>query len=1049
MDVDVNLLKVGTVKIVRTKQNKKWPTLLKELADFKESLSFNTLEFDLKEGALKVKVQSAYCIAVAVATQKDYPVDYSIADELLKLTFEQDNLDNYPLNIHNIIIEKWIKNKTGIIEANVQPMHFPIMLTRNGCDGLVATLTVWNTGVACEKNDNCWVPAPASYLLDYDDDFYKGLERTQAYVQTLLTTDQSMPILVWDIEPTLDGSLKKITGLSASTTMAVAALSGLRPLFEKSQPELYRDLGQINTQRAAISAEFHNDGKLTLVDYLPAKLKGIKDYNSKQSVFNPLRTLYIASNQPEATTTDTSQLKLSINPDINTLIKSLATDTDTSAIFGEWPNINEVFSDNLYHDFIGREWLINHINSTLADINNTGIICLVAPAGWGKTAFALHLAKQRNTNHPSLYVDGYGFVRREGKNTLRFSDLTNDATTVIRQLNNCTRYHLNLKKEIRSDAEAEKVLTTLLNDCSEQAQHDNRQKPIILLLDAADELSGTTITKLLPKEWPKGVVLIVTSRVSGLTNITQQIDKSIALRTIDVTSINDSNKKDIEKYIQFRRDQIKDTIEINDTVVNAIINACKDPDSEQYFFLVAHGLLAERDSLLDDIRAWRENPNLLPKGIKNYINSQIMRSLDKTTSLLRNKGLIADDEVAENMARFVLFLVAMSEAAWPVNDLKTQLMTLKKCCEENTDINLLEPFNLVEENLFSSRNLNRYDVFWQGYQDLFDKSHVSNYQTRFIHTLYRESILEMLKPEQLKMLHKLWGLLCEEIWPDDKVHSPDDDNLLHYALRYGPSHLAKGDEPLLAAQRLLDFRPYPNQGYLDVMYEQLKEEALSIIMSSIKNVRVGLSLNSNFTQNHELFECLDALRLVLSINGKELGNGNIHLEPTLYNNLIGYFDDSTILGKRLNYYINAYKKTWLKNNNPNHLTAIDSIVHNMPSNIHRLAYTDDGRWLAAGLKNGQIWLWNDNSYLHGLDGKLYYSHENESCITTLKFHQNKNTKKIVLVSVSENNQINVICNGYRHTFGHISVNKVAVASNNLDETAIAVATGLGVYIHIL
>jgi hypothetical protein len=860
--------------------------------------------------------------------KKSHSID-SPTDQLLLNYFKMSlNEKMSSREMNNSCINDWAKKK-------ITPVTLPILLVdTTAAEGVMAQLTLWNTERESSPTSSAFIPAPSSYMLLCEATFLAGFNHVQTYIQGLLN-EKPMPVIVWDLKPLSGEDLLILEGQSASAAIAVGTLCAIREYFQFDE-RLHTNLGQIDTKNAAISASFTGSGHLDRVEGLKEKIQATKDYNNKnRGSFNQV---YVSQDQKELE--DLFELrgfKMTPCSHITNLVETLAKNTNATALFGEYPHVIDALhnkanqSIDFYADFTGRNWLkdkvVAEVKQVLASKNKGGIVSLVAPAGWGKTAFALHLLEE-SASENALPIQGYAFVRREaGKAYERFKELASDASTVIRQLNNCTRHFLNMPRELGGTLDTKSIFETLLKDCGDRATPAH---PIHLLLDAADELT-IPLSELLPDtRWPANVVLLVTARAPGLNNIGDRANRPFRTLTIGDESSVESAMSDIEAYIERRNKDIQSTHGISiESIKQVILNACRDSQSGQYYFLVAHGLLVDRPNLVADIDEWVKYPDKLPTGLQDYINKQIERALERASQLCISQARIRQPEYkltredlelitesSQVASIFVLHFIAISETSWCTQDVTALINKLFSLATQNSSIAAdLAVFGVDPVDKI------KLPLIFRGLQDLFGTAS-NEYQANFIHTLYRETIVNQLSTtEKREALHRLLGMLCEACWI--KPEQSFSELIVNYALREGVIHLAKGQQVLIAAKRLLDFNANET-GYLDKLYQTLPRDALPIVMRGIQQIQ-----RTSTSSDKEWLTALDSLRFVLSEHDPYLQSKEVDLLPTLYNAMVGYFTETTEFGQRLFNEIEQFKKPWMKSLNPDPADAFGPIILNL------------------------------------------------------------------------------------------------------------------------
>lgn len=183
--------------------------------------------------------------------------------------------------------------------------------------------------------------------------------------------------------------------------------------------------------------------------------------------------------------------------------------------------LNNLLSPLPYHknleiipeDYSGREWLTNKIDKWVDDPEGDKIFMLVADAGFGKSAFAAWLCKNRH------YVAAHHFCRFDSPASRDIRMFTESiacqiADRVPDYMNKLPEHRLSRILAGATETLFEELLKNRLSEVSLQIQ-----KPIVILVDSLDESitanSRVGITQLLfwhAKEFPPWIRFLITTR---------------------------------------------------------------------------------------------------------------------------------------------------------------------------------------------------------------------------------------------------------------------------------------------------------------------------------------------------------------------------------------------------------------------------------------------------------------------------------------------------------------------------------------------------------
>ncbi|WP_206957236.1 ATP-binding protein [Trinickia acidisoli] len=400
-----------------------------------------------------------------------------------------------------------------------------------------------------------------------------------------------------------------------------------------------------------------------------------------------------------------------------------------------------------YKEFTGREWFTRQIDTRVkACGRGGGVVILQAPSGWGKTALALSwLESTRNwlriqmehgcrdwnaaIEKPDVYrpllLDGWTFARASRSRSLDPSGFTSDVNVVINQLDACTRSRLDMVHHAARRESAFDTLQELLRACGERGLH--RGEPVVLLLDAVDEIDFSSAPKiddidsLLPRKWPDGVVLLMTTRTPEgadssrswrrtqdrqVQHLNVELDepdengKRHAHDSCETKKAGDNeefqrearkaNEEDIKHYIDLRFAELERSY--GEALSDARVKEALWIASEGYF-IVACGLLNEsgdgsdaerRANLLKALRQNYVNPyKNLPRGPAEYFDVQINDKEVCLAGRFENRGLTNGPD-AVNPKPFAPALLAMlvtRKGSLRASDFLAILCAMREACE--------------------------------------------------------------------------------------------------------------------------------------------------------------------------------------------------------------------------------------------------------------------------------------------------------------------------------------------------------------------------------
>ena len=633
-----------------------------------------------------------------------------------------------------------------------------------------------------------------------------------------------------------------------------------------------------------------------------------------------------------------------------------------------------------------------------------------AEALFGKTAWSLAqvertLAAGMQTDKPEpLALDGWAFARGS-KGQLLPQSLSGDAETVTAQLDSCTRHRLALPYTAEDPArklKGRERWEELLKHCAVVAleRKAHNQGPVLLLLDGVDE-AYEDIGELLPTAWPSGVVLILAGRTSAFQRVRRGRPSKLALPREEIEAIQQHVQEDLRKYIVQRAahilGQYGHDIEPRDR--QAIQEAC------QGVFFVAAELLRRSETLVEELKDWRANPDLIPKGPRKALERQIARVEGAFVERARARGITRSKEVVQPL----LCWLALSGQAWTVDQVCNLLIPgwakyaaaddlFDQAWHADAALQNLADRVIVREVLDCARDLmNRGDSADQG--------------MRFWHEFLRDVLVEAAREQGWAgPLHALWGLLCEFVFAREEALPlfgqaiKLEKAMRREALLAGPLHLALasnqvGDERRVwwnseaarlwraecwkrGATRMLDIRPEDSShgrevGYLQRLFEHtdphdpdLRNEAWTALQRCI----AALLAIGAACPDDQLAVRLRSLRHVLADQHDEIAEGSTPLLMALFNRMAGRWTGDSSWGDLLRRCSSSMKRPWLRAAKVHPSLALGPLFAQLDSGICCMATCADGSYIAVGTVDGAVWVWSSVELESGLPGTVATRH---------------------------------------------------------------------------
>jgi|GEM_PF-5929021 len=264
-----------------------------------------------------------------------------------------------------------------------------------------------------------------------------------------------------------------------------------------------------------------------------------------------------------------------------------------STRWGDLPDFGFLFDQ--YRRLVGREWLDREVDAARRQAATGGprLLLLVAPAGFGKTAYVVHRARQ----DPRVVVHFF----REGE----LSRPERMARSLEAQLRRRWALPRTPEEERLSDAER---LTRVLQEAGRRAQARGEVQEIwVDGLDEAFEVSAG-LRQWLPPEVPPGIFLGFASRPGE--HLQGWADPRRA-RRIDLTEAMDRQQADLEAYL--RAVNAEEGLGLAPPLLAALAGAAQGVFLAAILFV---RLLRDQPHLRE---VWAADPAAIPRGLDDYL----------------------------------------------------------------------------------------------------------------------------------------------------------------------------------------------------------------------------------------------------------------------------------------------------------------------------------------------------------------------------------------------------------------------------------------------
>jgi hypothetical protein len=271
--------------------------------------------------------------------------------------------------------------------------------------------------------------------------------------------------------------------------------------------------------------------------------------------------------------------------------------------------------------FVGREWVIAEFDNFRRN-KASGYFCIVADAGFGKTAIAASMA----TLHNSI---PFFFSESEGRIELRQCLQHLSAALILR----FSLKHEQLPERASRDWD---FISSLFKEII-----DKGNSSVIVIVDAADEaenvLGGNTL--LLPRSLPAGIYVVLTSRIAPKL----YVDAGVGTHFLTIDEETQYHQQDIKRFIKER---------IDDPNLRQKIQ-----DASQWNFMYLAYLLSD---LAQTPRPDWLGPESLPHGLPGYYE----RFWEGMASVLDKEGWQDWNDLYRPTIEFLAAALEPVNAAW-------------------------------------------------------------------------------------------------------------------------------------------------------------------------------------------------------------------------------------------------------------------------------------------------------------------------------------------------------------------------------------------------
>ncbi|MCW5854357.1 MAG: hypothetical protein KIT87_30085, partial [Anaerolineae bacterium] len=466
-----------------------------------------------------------------------------------------------------------------------------------------------------------------------------------------------------------------------------------------------------------------------------------------------------------------------------------------------------------HSNFVGRAWLKAQVEAVVAS-QDSGYLLLTAGPGLGKSAF---VAEQVRT---ALSPVVHHFIKRGMGDWDNPSVFLRSLTAQLRR-----KYVLLPPDDEQSMSPSQVFLRTLgqVSDCLEVGESE------VIYLDGLDEAFGSmsrfhqiALPGVLPRYLPSGIVIVLTSRPGE--HLGWLADPSLCHR-LDLDPDARDNRADIRAYLEQQNEARG--LGLDQELMDRLVVATEG------FFIVAVLYLRQRPELRDELRAWRDAPQRIPRGLTGWLTEEWQRLIFAA----RQEGIPAD------VVRGVMGLLVAAQEPLSREQLTTFLSYADRQ-PSSAGSPLTIGFVPISE---LGRHLGRVMELAQEFFEPLDPSQGANAPYRFFHTRFSEFTVAQVTEVELRDSHHVLAEGCLG-WPTFP------DNASQYAVEYVLSHCAVGLQWGIGVSLLTDF------GYLKQLARQLKHQGTwpgSLRLENFLN-KIILQIPTVFRMNNQKLERLSS-----------------------------------------------------------------------------------------------------------------------------------------------------------------------------------------------